>query len=198
MLYDTLYGAISKYADLGEQDLEWLNTSFKATRYNKRSILLHEGNTAHHLYFVLTGALHLYSIGKDGRWQSCNFALPGSFLTNFESFSEQAPSAYFIEALEDGICLSISCKDCMLLMKKSPAFNTFIYSLLENLAKDNIKRTAELLALSPEERYSNLLAVRKDLFKIVPQRFLASYIGIAPESLSRIKKRQAQSVNLKS
>ena len=94
-----------------------------------------------------------------------------------------------IKALEPTICYSITCADLMELIEASPTTKEFLRILVENVAAESIRRTRAFQSASPEKSFLELLEKRPDIFQRVPQRYIAQYLGIAPESLSRIKKR---------
>src|SRR5690606_3439956 len=108
---------------------------------------------------------------------------------DLESFSKQAPAGNEITALTSVVCLSISCKETVLLMEQSPAFNKYIMDVVEATAMQNINRTKDLLSLQPESRYQKLLATRPDIIREVPLKYIARFLGMSPESLSRIRGR---------
>jgi CRP-like cAMP-binding protein len=163
---------------------------FKTISFKRKELILRNGDIAHQLFFVIKGALHHFFTDQNGQQYSCHFGLPNTFLTDLESFANQRPSTHSIESLDHSLCLQISCVDCVALMSQSNGFNTFIYQMLEEIAQENLRRTTDLIALSPQQRYHKLETNRKNLLQSIPQKYLASYLGISAESLSRLKKRR--------
>lgn len=162
---------------------------FKERKIKRNILLLRSGEVAHEVFFVLKGALHQFYIDTDGNERTCNFTFEYDFVTDLESFSQQTRSASSIKTLAETTCLTIRCTDLVALMKQSPATSEFFRILIERIASKSIKRTQSLLSFSPEKQFLDLAEEQPEIFQRVPQRYIAQYLGIAPESLSRIKKR---------
>lgn len=184
-----LMRVISEHRPLDEQEKQLIASFFKPQVFKRKSLLLRMGETAHHLYFVVKGILHMHYLDETGQTHSCNFFMPGELATDLESFSKQAPAGNELTALSNVACLSISCKETMRLMEQSPAFNTYVMDVVETTALQNINRTKDLLSLQPESRYRKLLATRPDIIRGVPLKYIARFLGMSPESLSRIRSR---------
>jgi CRP-like cAMP-binding protein len=137
----------------------------------------------------LKGALHQFYTDEEGNERTCNFTFEQDFVTDLESFSQQTQSPSSIKTLTETTCLSIKCIDLVALMKQSTAMNEYFRMLIERVAAKSIKRTKSLLSFSPEKQFLELIEEQPEIFQRVPQRYIAQYLGIAPESLSRIKKR---------
>ncbi len=162
---------------------------FKRKQYKRNEILLHEGDVAQHVFFVEKGGLHLFYADEAGNDRSCNFVFENEFITDLESFSKQTPATCFIKSLMPSICYAVKNSALIELMELSPATKEFFRVVVENVANGNFRRTRSLQSATPEKRFLELMEQRPDIFQRVPQRFIAQYVGIAPESLSRIKKR---------
>ncbi|WP_353197067.1 Crp/Fnr family transcriptional regulator [Parapedobacter defluvii] len=186
---DTLLQTIRRHHRLTEQETQVIGTYFRRDLFKRKSTLLQAGQTAHRVYFVVSGILHMYYTDERGQPHSCNFFMPGELATDLESFSKQLPAGNAIETLTAAECLSISCKETVSLMQESPAFNKYVMGVIETIAMHNINRTKDLLSLQPEMRYQKLLATRPDIIRAVPQKYIARFLGISPESLSRIRSR---------
>ncbi len=185
----SLLDNIAKFVQVPEEEKGLILSFFNEKIYSKHTMLLRSGEMAHHVYFVLEGILHQYYLDELGNERTCNFALEDNFVTDLESFSQQTRSASSIQALTNVRCLSISCTAVVELMKRSGAFSEFLRFLMEDVAFESIKRTKSFLSSSPEQRYESLLQERPEIVMRIPQKYIAQYLGIAPESLSRIKRR---------
>jgi CRP-like cAMP-binding protein len=174
---------------LSDEEATLVLSFFKERRYKRGAVLLHCGQVAHEVFFVLKGVLHQYYIDESGNERTCNFCFEQDFITDLESFSQQTQSASSIKVLTEVTCLTIRCTDLVALMKQSPAMAEYFRILIERVASRSIKRTKSLLSFSPEQQFLDLLQEQPEVFQKVPQRYIAQYLGIAPESLSRIKKR---------
>lgn len=184
-----LIQALRKYVPMPDEEAALILSFFKERKYKRNILLLRSGEVAHEVYFVLKGALHQFYTDEEGNERTCNFTFEQDFVTDLESFSQQTQSPSSIKTLTETTCLSIKCTDLVALMKQSAAMNEYFRMLIERVAAKSIKRTKSLLSFSPEKQFRELIEDQPEIFQRVPQRYIAQYLGIAPESLSRIKKR---------
>lgn len=186
-MQDLLFDFISKYISLTEDEKQAIVSLAIFHSVKKGTILLKEGQKSNDGYFVLKGCIRTYYI-IDGEEKTT------AFYTEMEALTppcviNKAPSEYCISCVEDTI-LIVSNPDMETEMfSKFPKFETLCRILAEEvLAKQQINFD-EFKTSSPEQRYSNLLQKRPDLIQRVPQHQLASYLGIKPQSLSRLRAR---------
>ncbi|MCF3107913.1 Crp/Fnr family transcriptional regulator [Niabella sp. CC-SYL272] len=184
-----LIATVRGFTSFPDAEAEYFLSLFTEKKYKRGTLLLEEGQVANEVFFILNGAIRQYFLNEEGQERTCNFALEHAFLTDLESFSRKSRSASSIVALESTTCLVITCKDLVTALHHSPAVSEFFRIIVENVAAENIRRTKSLLSLSPEKQFSELLHEKPLLFQRIPQRYIAQYLGIAPESLSRIRKR---------
>ncbi|WP_118972736.1 Crp/Fnr family transcriptional regulator [Taibaiella koreensis] len=184
-----LIDTIRRDVAVTDEEAGYILSYFREQQYKRHAVLLRAGEVAHEVFFVLQGALHQFYLDEDGNERTCNFTFEREFVTDLESFSYQTQSPSSIKALETSHCLTIRCVELVDLMKSSPAMAEFFRILVERIAAKSIKRTKSLLSFSPEKQFLELLETAPEIFQRVPQRYIAQYLGIAPESLSRIKKR---------
>lgn len=184
-----LIRAIEKVTPVPEAEAVLILSSFKEKKYKRNILLLRSGEVAHEAFFVLSGALHQFYLDENGNERTCNFTFENDFVTDLESFSQQTQSPSSIKTLTETTCLSIRCTELVALMKQSPATSEFFRVLIEQIAAKSIKRTKSLLSFSPEKQFTELMQDQPEILQRVPQRYIAQYLGIAPESLSRIRKR---------
>ncbi|GGH28779.1 Crp/Fnr family transcriptional regulator [Sphingobacterium alkalisoli] len=188
---DPFLKAISEYTEMTASEATEFRSYFTETTYKRGQVLLQSGDVAHEAFFVCEGALRQYFVNEDGLERTCNFTFENAFLTDLESFSRQARSGSTIVALEPTTCLVIRCVELVKAIEASPAIATFFRAVLEQIATENIKRIQSMLSLSPERQFEDLLSTKPGILQRVSQRYIAQYLGIAPESLSRIRKRIA-------
>ncbi len=186
-MQDILFDFISKYVSLTEEEKNALASLDLFHSVKKGAILLKEGQKSKDSYFVLKGCIRTYYI-LDGEEKTT------AFYTEMEALTppcviSKTPSDYYISCIEDTI-LTISNSDMETEMNsKFPKFEIMCRILSEELlAKQRIDFDA-FKTSSPEQRYLNLLQKRPDLIQRVPQHQLASYLGIKPQSLSRLRAR---------
>jgi CRP-like cAMP-binding protein len=172
-------------------DIDLLNqllSSCKIKQFKKGDFLLKEGELCEYNFFVESGLLRQYSIDKNGKEYILQFAPENWFMSDRESVYFKKASSYFIQALEDTAVFLIDEQLIFKLSTSSTDFLTFNYKLLHNHIRQLQKRITLLQSASAEEKYLNFIASYPDLTLRVSQIFIASYLGITPESLSRVRK----------
>ncbi|WP_439558110.1 Crp/Fnr family transcriptional regulator [Dyadobacter sp.] len=184
-----LISILRKDVQLDDAEAEYISSFFKKHNFKRGAILLNAGEQASEVFFVLNGALHQFYVDESGVEKSCNFAFENEFITDLDSFSKQNAATSHIKALTETSVLSLTCKDMGMLLREVPAVALFFRILVERIAAESMERTKSLLAYTPQKRFLMLAEARPDIFLRVPQRYIAQYLGIAPESLSRIRKR---------
>ncbi len=164
---------------------------FEPKNFKKKTTLLEAGSTAKEVYFILNGCIRLF-YEKDGVDVSAYFFTEKMFAGAYDSFITQKTSRHAIETIEDCQVLAISYKALQALFIEFPKMNEFVRKVLEErFVSLHELFTAQILD-SPEERYLNLLKERPELLHRVPQHQIATYLGITPVSLSRIRNRVAK------
>lgn len=158
----------------------------------KDSFLVRQGEYCRHGFFVEQGLLRQYSIDEKGKEHIISFAPEGWFITDRESVYFNEPARYFIQAYENSQIALLDEDFNQLISKKIPNYNTFNTKLLHNHIRHLLKRIDLLLSASAEDRYLQFVTMYPDILLRVPQTMVASYLGIAPESLSRVRKELAR------
>lgn len=176
--------------NLGEQDADvnLLISECQLKTFPKGTFLLREGEKQQHSYFVENGLLRQFSIDAKGKEHILQFAPENWFMSDRESEYFDMPSSYFIEAIEDTTVFLIE-KD--FLLNLSLTNQTFLYfhdRLLHNHIRHLQRRITQLLSFTAEERYLDFVEIYPNLLLRIPQTMIASYLGITPESLSRVRK----------
>ncbi|MCU0429177.1 MAG: Crp/Fnr family transcriptional regulator [Cytophagaceae bacterium] len=186
-MQNLLFDFISKYITLTEEEKEVLLSLDLFRSVKKGTILLKEGQKSKESYFVLKGCIRVYYI-LDSEEKTT------AFYTEMEALSppcvvNKTPSDYYVSCMEDGILLVSNSDMEMEVNSKFPKFELMCRRMSEELlAKERIDFD-EFKTSSPEQRYLNLLQKRPDLVQRVPQHQLASFLGIQPQSLSRLRAR---------
>lgn len=189
MLKHALIHAINKVSPVTEEAASLALSIFEEKTYKKNTVLLEAGKTAHEVFFITKGSLRQFYTDEAGNERICNFSFEDDFLTDLESFSRQIPSTSSIIAQENCTCLVTDCVKLANALKESDDIAKFFSTIVENVASDSIRRTKSLLSFSPEKQFLELVEDKPQILQRVPQRYIAQYLGIAPESLSRIRKR---------
>lgn len=159
---------------------------------DKGDYLLHEGEINSNAYFVESGLLRQFSIDDKGKEHILQFAPENWFVANRESEFLNKPSSYFIQAIEDSTVLIVERDIVEKLSKANPQFIDFNTQLLHKHIANLQKRITQLQSNTARQRYLDFIETYPNVLFRVPQTYVASYLGIAPESLSRVRKELAQ------
>ncbi|MGO3181935.1 MAG: Crp/Fnr family transcriptional regulator [Aequorivita sp.] len=182
---------IAQAAGISEEDAKKLYNSLQKKEFKKGSILLRKGALCKHSFFVEKGLLRSYMLSDDGKEHIIQFAPENWFIVDRSSVYFNDPSESFIEAIEDTEVVLINEDFFCQANEISPAFSQFNDKLLHNHIRQMQKRINLLLGASAETRYLSFIKLYPDLLLRVPQWMIASYLGITPESLSRVRKELA-------
>ncbi len=154
----------------------------------KNYILLNQGDYCKHSFFVENGLFRQYALKENGKEHILSFAPENWLVTDRDSVYFNQPSSYSIQALEDSFVVLIDEKFMNQISELIPGFNEFNNRLLHNHIRHLQDRIGMLLSATAEERYLNFVEMYPDILSRVPQTMIASYLGITPESLSRVRK----------
>jgi CRP-like cAMP-binding protein len=186
-MQDLLFGFISKYITLTEEEKNAILSTDLFRSFKKGTILLKKGQMSKDSFFILKGCVRSYYV-IDGEEKTTAFYAEMDALTP-QSVTHKAPSEYYISCVEDSI-LTVGNSDMEQEINiKFPKFEIMCRKLSEELLAKERMDFDNFKTSSPEQRYLNLLQSRPDLIQRVPQHQLASYLGIKPQSLSRLRAR---------
>ncbi|MBO0931566.1 Crp/Fnr family transcriptional regulator [Fibrella aquatilis] len=156
----------------------------------RKSWLLQPGQVSDRLYFIQQGVVRGYYL-KDGREVTSWFMREGDFIVSIVSFYTRQPAREYVELMEDGVVWSIQYEQLQQLYRDFPEFNVIGRKLTETYYVLSELRTQNLRMLTAPERYAQLLTDFPDIFGRVPLKYIASHLGISPETLSRLRGRKA-------
>ncbi|MCB0628610.1 MAG: Crp/Fnr family transcriptional regulator [Saprospiraceae bacterium] len=183
---------MSQLTRLTEEEESAIEKSFPIRTFEKGTYLLKEGQIAKDAYYVISGCIREYEL-LDGDEKTTSFFTEDQSVANFYSMANQAPSRVNFVCAEDTTVAVLNAEKESELYRKFPRFETFCRTGMEQMMGTRQEQLADLITLKPEQRYRKLLEQRPELLNRVPQYHLASYLGIQPETLSRIRKRIVKS-----
>lgn len=178
--------------EINEEEILTLVNNCPTKRVKKEEFLLRKNENCKYSFFVEKGLLRQYSIDEKGKEHNLSFAPESWIVTDRESAYFNQPSAYFIQALENSQVVLMDENFIHLLSEKIPKFTDFNNRLLHNHIRHLQKRINLLLSADAKDRYLEFLEMYPDIVFRVPQTMIASYLGITPESLSRVRRELTQ------
>lgn len=184
---DKVIKFLRNYVSLSEEEAKIFKEYSLVKEYPKGTILLEKGELAKECYFVLDGCVRTYYM-VDSEEKNTAFYAEQQPITPV-SYIKGTPSEYYVACLEDCILSVGNAEKTEELLEKLPHLESVIGQISNDLLANNRITSDDFKRLSPEEHYLKLLKTKPDLCNRVPQYHLASYLGIKPESLSRIRKR---------
>jgi CRP-like cAMP-binding protein len=177
-----------KFTDFNDCELDIIMPYFETRKFKKKSILLNIGTVSNEVFYITKGCIRLYC-EKDGEELSTYFFTENMFAGSYDSYIARKPSKVAIETLEECEVLILTHESQENLYKVFPKMNEFIRKAIEIRFVLLHDLFISYLLNSPEERYLMLLKDRPELLQRVPQNQIASFLGITPVSLSRIRNR---------
>jgi len=188
-MHDLYFQRFNEKVLLTEEEKALIKNYLTVKKIRKRQYLLQDGDVCKSVGFVERGALRLYHVCEDGTEHIVQFALEGKFITDLYSFLTTEPSTYNIDAIEDSELVLITKSASDELRKLSSKYQEYIFQLTSEAYIQLEKRLTSISSLTLEERYKDLTANYPDIIQRVPQHMIASYMGLTPETLSRVRKR---------
>lgn len=187
-MYDQILDRLSKFISLDKSEQDFFTSKLKVKEYKKKELILQEGDICKYAYFINSGCLRYY-YNVEGQENTAQFFFENGWYTDYDSFLTGKPTQQNIETLEKTELLLLSAKDLQQLYIDLPKFEKFGRLMAENAFLGIRQRSEMLENLTAEERYFKLIKERPKVFERIPQHYIASYLGIKPPSLSRIRKR---------
>ena len=187
---EPLLSYFNQLIPLSKEEKELVTEKFHARLFRKRQYLLQEGDVCTQCYFVVRGCLRMYMIDDKGSTHILQFAAENYWINDLGSFHSQKPSALNIDALEDTMVLQISRDDLVAIYKQAPKFDRIFRVLIENNFVGVQKRLLQYISSSAEGRYQSFLETYAHLVNRLPQTQIASFLGITPEFLSRLRSKR--------
>jgi CRP-like cAMP-binding protein len=179
---------IENITPMNDTDWQFFSSKLQIVKLKKNATLLTIGEIENSLSFITKGIIRLY-IPREEHDLTFGFLFENEFVTAYDSFLTKMPSEYQIETLTETTLWKISDKDLQEVYERTNSGNIIGRKMAERMFLLKSKRELSLLSKTAEERYLDLFADRPRLLQQIPLKYIASYIGVTPQALSRIRKR---------
>ncbi|WP_025742216.1 Crp/Fnr family transcriptional regulator [Aquimarina pacifica] len=189
--YTNILNNIRRYVSLNEEDEKQFISIIKTSKIKRRQFIVQPNFICLHQTYVHSGAFRSYFVSDQGAEHTIQFAIEDWFISDFNSYIHQTPASLFVEALEDSIVQQIAYEDVEKLCAINPKFERFFRLVAQKSFAFSQRRVLSNLGQSAEERYVEFKKSYPSIVHRVPQYTLASYLGMSPEFLSKIRKRLA-------
>ncbi len=178
----------SNYTPLNSEEIELLESKLTERKVKRRQFILQEGDVCKYISFIASGCFKMYKVDAKGVEHNLQFSIENGWIADLGSFHSEKPSELYIEALEASTILQITRPDLILLYTNFPKFDRIFRVLIENAFVSLQKRVLQNISSTAEERYLDFLKTYPSLFNRISNVQIASYIGVTPEFLSKIRK----------
>jgi len=186
-MYERLKQSIEEHVSLSDEEWELCKNNFRPKRMLKRQFLLQEGDVCRELTFVEKGALCSYSVDSKGNQHVIRFAFDGWWIADLQSFFTKNPSTFNIEVLEDSELLMLDRENHEKLLEEILGYERYHRIIVQNAYVALQQRVENALGLTAEEKYARLIKQNPEFMNCVPLNLVASYLGMSPETLSRVR-----------
>lgn len=187
---DQIKEYINQIADISDKDWNFFTSKLQRRVIPKKTTFLKINEIENHISFIESGVVRLFIPKEDSEKEiTFGFSFKNQFVSAYDSFLTQRPSLYQLQTLTKTTILSITYKDLQEVYKTTQIGNLIGRLTAERLFLIKSKREQNLLNLTAEERYLQLFKERPELLKVIPLKYISSYIGVTAQALSRIRKR---------
>ena len=191
-MFDLLLKNISRHIQLTPDEVSYFTSLVRKRSIRKKQYLLQAGDLCRYEHFVNKGCLRSYVVDEKGQEHIVQFAFEEWWVGDMYSFLTGTPATYHVDALENSEVFLIDKPSIEQLYVKIPKFERFFRIIIQNAFIAQQRRIIENMSLTAEERYINFLNRYPSFEQRLPQHQVASYLGITPESLSRIRRQMAE------
>ena len=190
-MFELLLKSVEERISISKEEFDFCKTLFIPKKLRKKQYLLQEGDICRYTAFVEKGMLRTFTVDEKGNEPILQFSMEGWWIADLYSFLTDEPSQYNIEAMEECELLLITKENWDILLKKVPAFEHYFRILIQNNLIATQRRLMSSLSETAEEKYTKLINNFPGCVQRVPQHMIASYLGITPETLSRVRSQMA-------
>jgi len=193
-MYSKLLELINQITVLEEKEIELIQSSFKPLKLTKGQFFLEAGKINKHIGFLHKGLVR-YFVYKDEEESTFEFTKEGEFIADYQSFNNKTNSVQNIQAIEECEILIINYENVQTIFNSTKKGNLIGRRIIEHRFDIMVNQLLAIYMQNHEERYQNFIKHYSELSQRIPQYLIASYVGVKPESLSRIRRRFAKNIS---
>ncbi|AXT63354.1 Crp/Fnr family transcriptional regulator [Aquimarina sp. AD10] len=187
--YKGILDNIARYVTLSDDEIKEFTSILKTTRIKKRQFVVQPGFISEYQNYIVEGAVRVFYLDDLGKEHTIIIGIEDWFFSDFYSYVHRTPAEYYAEALEDSLILQMKYEDVEELCNRIHPICQYFRLLIQKGFAYSHKRTISNISKTSEERYWEYVDKYPQIANRVPQYVLASYLGISPESISRIRSR---------
>jgi CRP-like cAMP-binding protein len=187
-MYDKLKTYCKSFVPFTNEELNLISQYFEVKTVKKKEFLLQENTICNFIGFIDNGAMRHFHV-KNGEEKTCDLSFENYWVTDFQSFTHHTPCIMNLQAMEQTTIFIIQKENLYELYSKCNKYETFGRIMAENVAQRATEIAMSLSSEKPEERFRNLIKNHPNIFQRIPQKYIANFLGVNPESLSRIRNR---------
>ncbi|MEQ8905426.1 Crp/Fnr family transcriptional regulator [Ekhidna sp.] len=182
-----LDSAFGNYVNISDGAYSYLEAHFHEKKYAAREIIVESGGQAKYFYLVISGVQAIYIINQKGEKVVLGFSFSGNISGIYDSFLSRKPSSLFLEAITPSKMIGINRRDYIELFGRFPEFYEWRTHFIEQILFGRISREVELMTLPAKERFDAFVKRCPQELLDIPQKYLASYLNMKPETFSRLR-----------
>ncbi len=186
-MYETLIKNLGKYVHLTEEEISVIERLFSFKKFRKKQYILQEGDITRYETFIVKGVTRTYEVDEKGQEHVLQFGLEDWWVGDLNSFLSETPTKYNIDCIEETEVLQITKENLEKLYLEVPKMERHFRIMIQNAFMASNNRVSAALAKSASEQYEEFIAKYPQIEQRVPNHQIASYLGITPQSLSRIR-----------
>ncbi|MEM8999358.1 MAG: Crp/Fnr family transcriptional regulator [Bacteroidota bacterium] len=188
--FQGFFANIERYVTLTDAEKARIGTIIKKTRIKKRQFIDQPGYISQYRNYVVQGAFRSFFLDGDGKEHTVQIAIDDWFVSDFYSYIARTPATLFVEALEDSVILQMKYEDIEPMCAEVHTLSEYFRVTTEKAFAYSRKRALSNLSKNAQERYEELVQMYPQMIHRVPQKIIASYLGMTPEFLSKIRKKR--------
>jgi len=191
MMFESINDYVNHCGNFASEDLAVFNSLLVPRSVKKKQILLREGEICNFEAYIVKGCIRTYYIDENGSEAVLQFAIEDWWVGDIGSFHDRTPSLFYIEAMEDSELLTLNVASKAALLERLPKFERVFRLMIQRHLVAVERRLIRTMARTAEERYLDFIKQYPKITQRVPQHYIAAYLGMTPEFLSKVRRRLA-------